>query len=193
MRRPIDPYAPVTSTPVPAVAAASGMTLLAVTRLALLRFSQGGTGSDHPRPGVLPARRIGAGSALSRSCAARRGLGANGGDGFPGAGRGHRSRGDVLRRTSARRRRLRTGGPAWKHGYDPMTQTIPMHPSYEDRSGVPDRIFTALTPSLAEHQVRAWRRVLDRVDVSAPSVLHLHHLTPLHEAAMRRSGPLFQW
>jgi glycosyltransferase involved in cell wall biosynthesis len=75
---------------------------------------------------------------------------------------------------------------AWQRGYDPMAQAIPMHPSYEDRSGVPDRIFTALSPSLAEHQVRAWRRVLDRVDVSAPSVLHLHHLTPLHEAAMQR-------
>ena len=48
---------------------------------------------------------------LSRSCAARRGLGANGGDGIPGAGRGHRSRGNVLRRTSARRRRLRARGP----------------------------------------------------------------------------------
>ena len=75
---------------------------------------------------------------------------------------------------------------AWERGYDSMAQEIPMHPSYEDRSGVPDRIFTALTPSLAEHQVRAWRRVLDQVDASAPSVLHLHHLTPLHEAAMQK-------
>lgn len=73
---------------------------------------------------------------------------------------------------------------ARRRGQDPMSQPVPMHPSYEDRPGAPDRVFAALSPALAEHQERSWGRVLDRV--RAAEVLHLHHLTPLHEAARRR-------
>jgi glycosyltransferase involved in cell wall biosynthesis len=73
---------------------------------------------------------------------------------------------------------------ARRRGQDPMRQPVPMHPSYEDRPGAPDRVFAALSPALAERQERSWRQVLDRI--RAPEVLHLHHLTPLHEAARRR-------
>ena len=75
---------------------------------------------------------------------------------------------------------------AWEHGHDPMAEPVPIHPSYEDRPNVPDRIFAAVSPALAEHQVRAWDRVLARTAPYRPSILHLHHLTPLHEAATQR-------
>jgi glycosyltransferase involved in cell wall biosynthesis len=75
---------------------------------------------------------------------------------------------------------------AWREEKDPMAEPAPMHPSYEDRRDVADRVFAAVSPALAEHQARAWGRVLERVDLRAPSILHLHHLTPLHEAAIRR-------
>ncbi len=74
---------------------------------------------------------------------------------------------------------------AWRRGQDPMTQPVPMHPSYEDRPDAPDRVYAALSPALAEHQARSWQRVLERVPAHAPAVLHLHHLTPLHDAATR--------
>jgi D-inositol-3-phosphate glycosyltransferase len=74
---------------------------------------------------------------------------------------------------------------AWRKGHDPMTQRVPMHPSYEDRPNAPDRVFAALSPALAEHQVRSWHRVMGRLQ-ERPEVLHLHHLTPLHEGAERR-------
>ena len=34
---------------------------------------------------------------------------------------------------------------AWQEGRDPFAEPIPMHPSYEDRPGVPDRVFAAVT------------------------------------------------
>src|SRR5262249_55080107 len=36
-----------------------------------------------------------------------------------------------------------------------------------------------------ERHVEAWAAALERVDASSFDVLHLHHLTPLHEAAAR--------
>lgn len=68
---------------------------------------------------------------------------------------------------------------------DPMAANPPMHPSYEDREGAPDRIFAALDDAQAEHQVAAWARALQSVDAANADVLHLHHLTPLYEAAAR--------
>ena len=72
---------------------------------------------------------------------------------------------------------------AWKRGEDPLDQPVPLHASYEDKAGAPDRIFTAVSPELAGRQVDSWRRVLMRLGPLQPEVLHLHHLTPLHEAA----------
>src|SRR6185295_24799 len=60
---------------------------------------------------------------------------------------------------------------------------IPMHPSFEDRPGAPDPVFAALSPAAGDHQARAWQDILRRAWAKPPSVLHLHHLTPLHEAA----------
>ena len=67
-----------------------------------------------------------------------------------------------------------------------MAANPPMHPSYEDRPDAPDRIFAPLDDEDAEHQVAAWARALQSVDAANADVLHLHHLTPLYEAARSR-------
>ncbi|MGI8749050.1 MAG: glycosyltransferase family 4 protein [Thermoleophilaceae bacterium] len=73
---------------------------------------------------------------------------------------------------------------AFEQGEDPIAQPFPLHPSYEDRPGAADRIFTAVSPELQEHLADAWARFMDdRLDPF--DVAHLHHLTPLHEAMAR--------
>jgi glycosyltransferase involved in cell wall biosynthesis len=61
----------------------------------------------------------------------------------------------------------------------------PMHPSYEDRADAPDRVFAALDDDAYEAHVAAWSRALEEAQAPAADVLHLHHLTPIHEAAAR--------
>ena len=68
---------------------------------------------------------------------------------------------------------------------DPMAADPPMHPSYEDRAGAPDRVFGLLDAEAAEHQVQAWTRAMQSAGAAHADVLHLHHLTPLYEAATR--------
>ena len=72
---------------------------------------------------------------------------------------------------------------AWQRGEDPLDQPVPLHASYEDKPGAPDRIFAAVSPDLAARQVESWLRLLNRLGPPDPLVLHLHHLTPLHDAA----------
>lgn len=72
---------------------------------------------------------------------------------------------------------------AWQHGEDPLDQPVPLHASYEDKPGAPDRVFTAVSPELAARQVDSWRRLFLSMGSFHPEVLHLHHLTPLHDAA----------
>ena len=68
---------------------------------------------------------------------------------------------------------------------DPMRANPPMHPSFEDRPGAADRVFASLDDDEYELQVAAWCRALQSVDAANADVLHLHHLTPLNEAAAR--------
>jgi len=68
---------------------------------------------------------------------------------------------------------------------DPPRAAAPIHPSYEDRPGAPDRVFAALDDDAYERQVSAWARELTAVDAAGFDALHLHHLTPIHEAASR--------
>jgi glycosyltransferase involved in cell wall biosynthesis len=76
---------------------------------------------------------------------------------------------------------------------DPLAASPPMHPSYEDRPGAPDRVMASLDDEAAAHLASEWRGIL-----AAPGVLddvavaHLHHLTPLHEAlaALRPELPV---
>ena len=89
---------------------------------------------------------------------------------------------------------------AYEQGLDPIAQPVPMHPSFEDRAVAPDRIFAAVAPELGENLAAAWEPLLAaaatgrhqaQVDAGAATgpeqaqVLHLHHLTPLHQAAER--------
>ncbi|MDA0174011.1 glycosyltransferase family 4 protein [Solirubrobacter taibaiensis] len=66
-----------------------------------------------------------------------------------------------------------------------MSGSFPLHPSYEDRPGAPDRFFGLLDADDAEEQVTAWTRALQSAGAAHADVLHLHHLTPLYEAAKR--------
>jgi glycosyltransferase involved in cell wall biosynthesis len=69
---------------------------------------------------------------------------------------------------------------------DPVAADPPLHPSYEDRGpDAPDRVFASLSDEQAEHQVTAWARALQSAGAASADVLHLHHLTPLNEAAAR--------
>jgi glycosyltransferase involved in cell wall biosynthesis len=62
----------------------------------------------------------------------------------------------------------------------------PMHPSYEDRPGTSDGgVFAAVDDAGFERHVAAWSRALAEAGAAEHDVLHLHHLTPLHEAAQR--------
>ena len=61
----------------------------------------------------------------------------------------------------------------------------PMHPSYEDRPSAPDPVFAAVDDGAYEAHVAAWCRALEGADAAGADLLHLHHLTPLHEAAAR--------
>jgi glycosyltransferase involved in cell wall biosynthesis len=68
---------------------------------------------------------------------------------------------------------------------DPMLADPPLHPSYEDRPGAADRVMCSLDSRHYEHQVTAWSRALSAAGARDADVLHLHHLTPLNEAAAR--------
>jgi glycosyltransferase involved in cell wall biosynthesis len=69
--------------------------------------------------------------------------------------------------------------------YEGEPGTAPMHPSYEDRPGAPDQVFAKLDDEDFERQVAGWARELELAGASSADLLHLHHLTPLNEAAAR--------
>ncbi len=68
---------------------------------------------------------------------------------------------------------------------DPLRADPPMHPSFEDRPGAPDRVFANVDDDTYEHLVDAWIGHLERAGAADADLLHLHHLTPLNEAAAR--------
>src|SRR3989440_9219471 len=67
----------------------------------------------------------------------------------------------------------------------PLRADPPMHPSYEDRPGAPDRVFASVDDEIYEHLVATWMRALSDAGAAQADILHLHHLTPLNEAAAR--------
>lgn len=71
------------------------------------------------------------------------------------------------------------------HAVDFSTGDAPLHPSYEDRPGAPDRVFARVDDDEYEEHVEAWSRALEHAGAADHDVLHLNHLTPLHEAAAR--------
>jgi D-inositol-3-phosphate glycosyltransferase len=73
---------------------------------------------------------------------------------------------------------------AYEQGRDPLAEPVPFHPSFENQPNVPDRVFAAVSPELGDHITRFWEQVM--ADAwHEPTILHLHHVTPLHEAARR--------
>jgi glycosyltransferase involved in cell wall biosynthesis len=68
----------------------------------------------------------------------------------------------------------------FEQGRDPMAAPVPMHPSFEDRPGVPDRVFASLDDDEYLHQVAAWRSLLERV--GEPDLYHIQHLTHVNDA-----------
>jgi glycosyltransferase involved in cell wall biosynthesis len=68
---------------------------------------------------------------------------------------------------------------------DPLRADPPMHPSFEDRPGAPDRVFANVDDDTYEHLVEAWIGHLERAGAADADLLHLHHLTPMNEAAAR--------
>ncbi len=70
----------------------------------------------------------------------------------------------------------------WRAGGDPMAETVPMPASYEDKPGVPDRIFFDLDDAAYDRQVVSWTTFFATFSDDAPTAVHLHHLTPMHEA-----------
>jgi glycosyltransferase involved in cell wall biosynthesis len=68
---------------------------------------------------------------------------------------------------------------------DPLRADPPMHPSFEDREGAADRVFAKVGDEVYEHLVATWQDALERAGAAGADVLHLNHLTPMHEAAIR--------
>jgi glycosyltransferase involved in cell wall biosynthesis len=68
---------------------------------------------------------------------------------------------------------------------DPPAALLPFQPSYEDRPGAPDRIFATVDDAAYERLVACWADALVRAAAGEANLLHLHHLTPANEAAIR--------
>ena len=69
---------------------------------------------------------------------------------------------------------------------DPLAAEPPFQPSYEDRAGAPDRVFARVDDADFERLTAVWAGQLERAGAERADLLHLHHLTPIHEAAERR-------
>jgi glycosyltransferase involved in cell wall biosynthesis len=68
---------------------------------------------------------------------------------------------------------------------DPLKADPPFQPSYEDREGAPDQVLASVADEDFERLVATWERQLDQAGAADADVLHLHHLTPINEAAER--------
>ena len=72
----------------------------------------------------------------------------------------------------------------WRRGEDAMDAPFPMAPSYEARAGVPDRGFPWVSPAQCQRIASAWASLIAASGgLSRARLLHLHHLTPIHDAA----------
>jgi glycosyltransferase involved in cell wall biosynthesis len=71
------------------------------------------------------------------------------------------------------------------HAVDFSAGDAPMHPSYEDRVGAPDRCFARVDDAGYREHVEAWQDALSAAEAGCFDVLLLNHLTPLNEAAAR--------
>jgi glycosyltransferase involved in cell wall biosynthesis len=67
----------------------------------------------------------------------------------------------------------------------PLAADPPFQPSYEDRAGAPDRVFGRVDDAAYERLVKTWAERLGVAGAGEADLLHLHHLTPINEAAER--------
>ncbi len=67
----------------------------------------------------------------------------------------------------------------------PLAAEPAYHPSYEDRPGAPDRVFASVDDDTYERIVATWVQQLTCARAHEADILHLHHLTPINEAAER--------
>src|SRR5215217_3546407 len=77
---------------------------------------------------------------------------------------------------------------AFEAGGSAIEAPVPMHPSFEDREGVPDVLLSAVDPAWAGHLAAVWEAPFRAAGADRATVLHLHHLTPQHDA-VRRTWP----
>ena len=75
---------------------------------------------------------------------------------------------------------------AFGAGGDAIAVSPPMHPSYEDRAGVPDVVLASIPPELADHLSNAWLAPLRAAGADHANVFHLHHLTPQLDAVQEQ-------
>jgi glycosyltransferase involved in cell wall biosynthesis len=68
---------------------------------------------------------------------------------------------------------------------DPLAADPPFQPSFEDRADAPDRVFADVGDDAYERIVATWEQALGDAGAAGADVLHLHHLTPMNEAAAR--------
>lgn len=68
----------------------------------------------------------------------------------------------------------------FERGEDPMAAAVPIHPSFEDRPGVPDRVFATLDEDDYRRQVGAWQELL--TSLGRPDIHHVHHLSQVNDA-----------
>lgn len=66
-------------------------------------------------------------------------------------------------------------------GGSAIAAPVPMQPSYEDRAGAPDVVFSAVPAHLAERMAAVWESSFRVAGADRAHVFHLHHLTPQHE------------
>ncbi|MGW2984065.1 glycosyltransferase family 4 protein [Streptomyces goshikiensis] len=79
---------------------------------------------------------------------------------------------------------------AHTRGSDALAQDVPLHPSYEDRTSAPDRVFAAVAPATADAIETYWRLHLTTHHAGQDGLIHLHHLTPLHGIAQGHDRPV---
>jgi D-inositol-3-phosphate glycosyltransferase len=78
-----------------------------------------------------------------------------------------------------------SGFDAYREGKDPMQIECPIHPSYEDKDGVPDRSFGRVSPKVTRHLEDRWTHHLRTFGFQHADVIHLNHLTPMQASARR--------
>jgi glycosyltransferase involved in cell wall biosynthesis len=71
---------------------------------------------------------------------------------------------------------------------DPLRADPPFQPSYEDREDAPDVVYAKVGDEDFERLVSFWEGELRDAGAADADVLHLHHLTPINEAAARAFG-----